>query len=175
MTGRLRYMAPVIAVMLAVVACSSPSSSGGAGGGGYVFQGPNGALNTQFGNGGDCLFTDPPGCYLHHQASFMAGETGFFETNFPDVAVAGETYDFFPMPPMEFNGITTSADLVGMFNDTPQAASLMRYLVTAEAQAIWPSRGGAVSGNSAVPLDTYPDDDVHEVGRGLERCRDRAI
>ena len=73
----------------------------GAGGGGYVFQGPNGALNTQFGNGGDCLFTDPPGCYLHHQASFMAGETGFFETNFPDVAVAGETYDFFPMPPMD--------------------------------------------------------------------------
>ena len=41
--------------------------------GGYVFQGANGALNTQFGNGGDCLFTDPPGCFLHHQASFMAG------------------------------------------------------------------------------------------------------
>ncbi len=158
MTGRLRYVAPVIAVMLVVVACSSPSSSGsGAGSGGYVFQGPNGALNTQFGNGGDCLFTDPPGCFLHHQASFMAGETGFFEVNFPDVAVSGETYDFFPMPPMEFNGITTSADLFGMFNDTPQAASLMRYLVTAQAQAIWPSRGGAVSGNSAVPLDSYPD------------------
>jgi ABC-type glycerol-3-phosphate transport system substrate-binding protein len=157
MTGRLRYTAPVVALMLAVVACSSPSSTGG-GGGGYVFQGPNGAINTQFGNGGDCLFTDPPGCYLHHQASFMAGEAGFFEVNFPDVAVSGETYDFFAMPAMEFDGITTSADLIGMFNDTPQAASLMRYLVTAEAQAIWPSRGGAVTANSAVPLDTYPDD-----------------
>jgi ABC-type glycerol-3-phosphate transport system substrate-binding protein len=164
MTGRLRYVAPVIAVMLVVVACSSPSStgSGGAGSGGYVFQGPNGAINTQFGNGGDCLFTDPPGCYLHHQASFMAGEAGFFEVNFPDVAVSGETYDFFSMPPIEFDGITTSADLIGMFNDTPQAASLMRYLVTAEAQAIWPSRGGAVTANSAVPLETYPD----EVARG---------
>jgi ABC-type glycerol-3-phosphate transport system substrate-binding protein len=159
MTGRLRFVGPVVAVMLALVACTSPTATdGGAGGGGYVFQGPNGAINTQFGNGGDCLFTDPPGCYLHHQASFMAGESGFFETNFPDVAVSGETYDFFPMPPMEFNGITTSADLIGMFNDTPQAASLMRYLVTAEAQAIWPSRGGAVTANSAVPLDTYPDD-----------------
>ena len=160
MTGRLRYAAPVVALMLAVVACSSPSSSGG--GGGYVFQGANGALNTQFGNGGDCLFTDPPGCFLHHQASFMAGASGFFEQNFPDVAVSGETYDFFPMPPMDFNGITTSADLIGMFNDTPQAASLMRYLVTADAQAIWPSRGGAVTANSAVPLDVYPD----EVARG---------
>ncbi len=170
MTGRLRYMAPVIAVMLAVVACSSPSSSGGGGGGGYVFQGPNGALNTQFGNGGDCLFTDPPGCYLHHQARFMAGATGFFETNFPGVAVAGDTYDFFPMPAMDFNGITTSADLVGMFNDTPQAASLMRYLVTAEAQAIWPSRGGAVSGNSAVPLDTYPDDTSMRLAEALNNA-----
>ena len=163
MTGRLRYAAPVFALMLAVVACSSPSGSGGgAGGGGYVFQGPNGALNTQFGNGGDCLFSDPPGCFLHHQASFMAGATGFFEQNFPGVAVSGETYDFFAMPPMDFNGITTSADLIGMFNDTPQAASLMRYLVTAEAQAIWPSRGGAVTANSAVPLDVYPD----EVAKG---------
>jgi len=159
MTGRVRYLAPIIATMLVVVACSSPSSSGGGGGGGgYVFQGANGALNTQFGNGGDCLFSDPPGCFLHHQASFMAGATGFFEQNFPDVAVSGETYDFFAMPAMEFDGITTSADLIGMFNDTPQAASLMRYLVTAEAQAIWPSRGGAVTANSAVPLDVYPDD-----------------
>ena len=55
--------------------------------------------------------------------------------NFPDVAVSGETYDFFPMPAMEFDGITTSADLIGMFNDTPRQTSLMRYLVTAEAQA----------------------------------------
>ncbi len=159
MTGRLRYMAPVVAVMLAVVACSSPSSSGtGGGSGGYVFQGPNGALNTQFGNGGDCLFSDPPGCFLHHQASFMAGEAGFFEQNFPDVAVAGETYDFFPMPAIDFSAVETAGDLFGMFNDTPQAASLMRYLVTAEAQAIWPGRGGALSGNSAVPMDAYPDD-----------------
>ena len=170
MTGRLRYMAPVVATMLVLVACSSPSSTGG-GTGGYVFQGANGALNTQFGNGGDCLFTDPPGCFLHHQASFMAGPTGFFEVNFPPdsdtPAVSGETYDFFPMPPMEFSGITTSADLFGMFNDTPQAASLMRYLVTVEAQSIWPSIGGAVSGNSAVPLDVYPDETSMRLAEAL--------
>ena len=29
MTGRLRYLAPVVATMLVLVACSSPSSSGG--------------------------------------------------------------------------------------------------------------------------------------------------
>ena len=159
MARPMRFASVAVGVMLVLAACGG----GGGGGGGYAFGGANNVLNTQFGNGGDCLFTDPPGCYLHHQASFMAGPAGFFETNFPDVAVSGETYDFFPMPAMDFSAMTTSADLFGMFNDTPQAASLMRYLVSAEAQAIWPAAGGAVSGNSAVPLDTYPDD----VARGV--------
>ena len=162
MTRRFRFIAPFVMAVLVLDACETAESPG-TGEGGYVFGGPNGALNTQFGNGGDCMFTDPPGCYLHHQASFMAGESGFFEQNFPDVAVAGETYDFFAMPAIDVSAATTSADLFGMFNDTPQAASLMRYLVTAEAQAIWPSRGGAVSGNSAVPLDTYPDDTLRRL------------
>jgi ABC-type glycerol-3-phosphate transport system substrate-binding protein len=161
-------MAPIAVVAIVLAACSAGSSgSPGAGGGGYVFGGADNTLNTQFGNGGDCLFTDPPGCYLHHQASFMAGASGFFEQNFPDVATAGETYDFFPMPAMEFSAITTSADLIGMFNDTPQAASLMRYLITAEAQSIWPSLGGAVSGNSAVPLDSYPDETASRLAEAL--------
>jgi ABC-type glycerol-3-phosphate transport system substrate-binding protein len=149
--------------MLVLAACGG----GTTGGTSYVAGGPNSAINTQYGNGGDCLFADPPGCYLHHQASFMAGPTGFFEQNFPEVAVAGDTYDFFPMPPMDFDAVTTSADLFGMFNDTPQAASLMRYLVTAEAQGIWPALGGAVSGNSAVPLDTYPDETSMRLAESL--------
>jgi ABC-type glycerol-3-phosphate transport system substrate-binding protein len=169
MRSGFRFLAPLVSIGLLIGACtsSSPGASGGGGAGGYVFGGVNTELNTQFGNGGDCLFTDPPGCFLHHQASFMAGASGFFEQNFPDVAVAGETYDFFPQPAMEFAAVTTSADLIGMFNDTPQAASLMRYLVTAEAQGIWPSRGGAVSGNSAVPLDTYPDDTAKRLAESL--------
>ena len=124
----------------------------------YVFGGPSTELGTAFGNGGDCLFTDPPGCYLHHQASFMGGEAGFFETNFPDVAVQGETYDFFVMPGIEFEGVTSAGDLFGMFNDTPAAQSLISYLVTAEAQQIWVERGGALSANKEVSIDAYPDE-----------------
>jgi ABC-type glycerol-3-phosphate transport system substrate-binding protein len=170
MARSMRFASVSFAVMLLLAACSSGNNNNASGGGGatsYVAGGPNTALNTQFGNGGDCLFADPPECYLHHQASFMAGASGFFEQNFPGVAKSGETYDFFPMPAMDFNGITTSADLIGMFNDTPQAASLMRYLVTAEAQGIWPSLGGAVSGNSAVPLDTYPDETAKRLAQAL--------
>lgn len=121
----------------------------------YVAGGPNQVINTAFGNGGDCLFSDPPECYLHHQASFI---TGFFEDNFPEEAVAGETYDFFPMPGIEFNGVTTAGDLFGMFNDTPQARSLMQYLTTPEAQQIWVERGGAISPSKEVSADAYPDE-----------------
>ena len=167
---KFRILALAMSAIVALAACgpSDPDGTGGGDGEGeYAFGGANTALNTQFGNGGDCLFSDPPGCYLHHQASFMVGPNGFFEQNFPDVAVAGETYDFFPQPAMEFNAVTTSADLFGMFNDTPQAASLMRYLVTAEAQAIWPSLGSATSGNSAVPLDAYPDEIARRLAQSL--------
>ena len=121
----------------------------------FVAGGPQQVINTAFGNGGDCLFSDPAECYLHHQASFI---TGFFEDNFPDVAVAGETYDFFPMPGIEFEGVTTGGDLFGMFNDTPQARSLIQYLTTPEAQQIWVERGGAISPSKEVPVSAYPDE-----------------
>jgi alpha-glucoside transport system substrate-binding protein len=137
----------------------------------YVAGGPNQVINTNFGNGGDCLFSDPAECLLHHQASFI---TGFFEDNFPDVAVAGETYDFFPMPGIEFDGVTTAGDLFGMFNDTPQARSLMQYLTTPEAQQIWVERGGAISPSMEVPVEAYPDETSQrfaEIIQGAETTR----
>ena len=161
MTVRFKYFAPLVAIMIVLAACS-PAASGSPGGGGdltfeegYAFDGSNGVLNTPFGNGGDCMFSEPAGCYLHHQASFI---TSFFEDNFPGVAEAGVTYDFFPMPEREFAAGETAGDLFGMFNDTPQARSLMRYLVTPEAQQIWVEIGGAISPSSAVTADAYPDE-----------------
>jgi len=52
--------------------------------------------------------------------------------------------------------VTGGGDLFGMFNDTPQARALMRYLVTPEAQSIWVQRGGALSVNTSVT--DYPDE-----------------
>jgi Bacterial extracellular solute-binding protein len=158
--SKYRFIAPVVALMLVLAACTSDGGDGDGGDDatfeeGYSFGGADSVLNTAFGNGGDCMFTEEVGCYLHHQASFI---TSFFEDNFPDVAVAGETYDFFPMPPAEFSAVETAGDLFGMFNDTPQARSLMRYLVTPEAQQIWVEIGGAISPSSAVPVDAYPDE-----------------
>ena len=117
------------------------------------FGGATFVNGTNFGSAGNPLFTDPPGCLFHHQASFI---TGFFAEQ--GGAEEGE-FDFFPMPSInpEYTGAFTGAgDLFGLFSDKPAAQDLLKYLVTAEAQQIWVSRGGALSGNNTVT--DYPDE-----------------
>ena len=116
-----------------------------------VHGGSRGALTTYFTDSGNPLFTDPPGCLFLHQASFM--------TTFLDAAAKPPPkYDFIPFPDIDprFAGsLIVAGDLFGMLHDTPAARALIQYLVTAEAQAIWVERGGALSGNFNV--HSYPN------------------
>ena len=95
----------------------------------------------------------PPGCVFHHQASFITGFSQF------KASQAGTDYNFFPFPdidPKYAGAVEGAGDLFGMFHDTAAAKSLMRYLVTAEAQDIWVKKGGALSANKNAT--SYPDD-----------------
>jgi alpha-glucoside transport system substrate-binding protein len=136
---------------------------------GDAWGGLAGQLATNFADGANALFSEPPGCLFHHQATFM---TEFFRTRAG--ARVGE-YDFFAFPeidPRFGSSVTGAGDLFGMFNDTPQARALMRYLVTPEAQSIWVQRGGALSVN--LQVTDYPDDisrRAAEVLRSAERFR----
>jgi alpha-glucoside transport system substrate-binding protein len=118
-----------------------------------TYGGKQTAAATNFANGGDPLFANPPGCELHHQASFITGLGGFKDRK------AGTDYNFFPFPdinPQYSGAVEGAGDLFGMFHDTPAARSLMRYLVTADAQDIWVKKGGALSANKHAT--DYPDD-----------------
>jgi alpha-glucoside transport system substrate-binding protein len=120
---------------------------------GDAYGGSNTVLTTNFEKGGDPLFASPPGCEFHHQASFITG-LGAFKTH-----KAGTDYNFFPFPdidPQYTGAIEGAGDLFGMFHDTPEAKSLMKYLVTAPAQDIWVKAGGALSANKNAT--SYPDD-----------------
>jgi alpha-glucoside transport system substrate-binding protein len=115
--------------------------------------GSDAVLTTAFQNGGDGLFTSPPACEFHHQASFITGLGAF-----PNMA-SGTDYNFFPFPDInsQYSGAVEGAgDLFGMFHDTDAAKSLMKYLVTAPAQDIWVKIGGALSANKNAA--DYPDD-----------------
>jgi alpha-glucoside transport system substrate-binding protein len=121
-----------------------------------AYGGKNYVLSTAFGKAGDPLFTSPPGCYLHHQASFI---TTFFQTDNPSAQPVSD-FNFFGFPDInaQYSGAEeVGGDLFGLFKDSPEARDLIKYLTTPEAQQIWVSLGGALSPNKQVPLNKYPD------------------
>ena len=120
----------------------------------YQYGGTTGTLTANFGDAPAPLFTDPPGAYMHRQASFI---TGFF----PEGVEAVTDYDFFPFPPIDpayGTPVLGGADLIVMFNDTPEARELMKYLATPQPQEIWAAAGGFISPHKGVNLDAYPDE-----------------
>lgn len=120
-----------------------------------VYGGTTGVLANDFGASVYPLLEEPPGCYMHRQATFISG---FIQEGFPD-AVAGEDYDFFQFPPVdEEHGapMMVAGDLFGMFNDTPASRSLIQWLISAEAQQIGVELGGYVATNEQVPSTAYP-------------------
>jgi alpha-glucoside transport system substrate-binding protein len=111
------------------------------------------AVATNFGNAGDPLFGNPPGCEFLHQASFITTFSQFKSHT------SGKDYNFFPFPDIDTQyagAVEGAGDLFGMFHATPAAKSLMKYLVTAPAQDIWVKIGGALSANKGA--SDYPDD-----------------
>ena len=122
-----------------------------------VYGGSNTILSTNFGNVGDPLFTTPPGCYLVHQASFIAS---FFTQNTKGISPITD-FNWFAFPPFSSSqplSTEMAGDAIIMFNKTPQSVALMRYLATPEAQDIWAKIGGGyLSPNKNVPVSDYPD------------------
>lgn len=110
------------------------------------------ALSIPFGDSPAALFTDPPGCYLHRQASFIAD---FLPTGLEP----GTTVDVFALPPIQpqqGNPVLVGGIVYAQFNDTPAATALMEYLTTTEAHTLWAEQG-YITPHEAVSLDAYPD------------------
>ncbi len=135
-------------------------------GAGAVRGGAAAALLTDFGDAGRPLFAGPPGCLLEHQASFVMG--GYLNMKRADGTTPkpGTDFDFFRFPGPEVSEV--SADLAGMFTDTPQARELMRFLASDEAQRIWPGihRGSVFSVNKTV-TGVYDDPVSQRVAQTL--------
>lgn len=123
----------------------------------YVYGGPNAVLTIPFGDSPDALFTEPPNAYMHRQATFIKS---FILDHFPDL-VPGVDFDFFPFPPIKEEFGTPAlgaADMLAMFNDTPEARAFMSYIASAPAQEIWVGELGKLAPNQKVDPKVYPDD-----------------
>jgi alpha-glucoside transport system substrate-binding protein len=121
-----------------------------------VYGGAKNMVATNFGDGGTPMFQNPPKCYMHNQASFI---TSFFQSANASLQPVTD-FNFFPLPDItaQYAGAhVVAGDAWSMFNNTPQAQQMLKYLQTPAAQAIWVKRGGKISPNSQVSLDSYPD------------------
>ena len=65
---------------------------------GNVLGGAADTPSIAFGDAPGPMFQDPPGCWLHRQASFI-------NAFFPEGTVAGTDYDWFPFPPIDQQGV----------------------------------------------------------------------
>lgn len=124
---------------------------------GNVLGGRSTIPTQQFGDAPLPLFDDPPGCYLHRQASFI---TEFF----PEDAVLGEDVDFFYLPPIpavgEYDGspVLGAGDYASLFTDNQGAEQLIQFLATPEAGEPWAADGGFLSPHATFDASVYPEE-----------------
>lgn len=120
---------------------------------GYVLGGAENSVNVAFGDAPLPMFEDPPGCWLHRQASFI---NGFF----PPEAVAGEDYDWFPFPPIDQEGVLFAGELTVAGRNAPEVKDFLERFIDQEVQC---AMGGVaassrISPNVEVGPDCYAND-----------------
>jgi alpha-glucoside transport system substrate-binding protein len=129
---------------------------------------PTDVLRTSYKLAGKPMFGTPAGCYLEHSGSFV---TAFYTA---DHARSGTDYDFVPYPagPGSQGGVQeAAADLMAIFQDSPEARTLVSYLASAEGQrAMVESFGdGAISVHPELTVHDYPNDVSWRLAATLSR------
>ncbi|MGH3092645.1 MAG: ABC transporter substrate-binding protein [Gaiellaceae bacterium] len=119
-----------------------------------IAGGTQGALQTDFPTSVTQVFADPPEAAMVIEGDFVGGvisdsteaepETGFNVFGFPSIEDSQPS-------------IVVGGDTVVMFEDSPAAQALVRYLTTTEAAQIWAERGGFASLNRGLEPSVYPD------------------
>ena len=106
------------------------------------------------------LFSNPPQCYLHHQASFIPS---FFPAN----TELGEDADFFYFP--EFAAETDTpvlgaGTLWAMTEESEAARALFDFLKTPLAHELWMAQGGFLTPHTGVNTNLYLNDTLRGQG-----------
>jgi alpha-glucoside transport system substrate-binding protein len=116
----------------------------------YVLGGAKNSTGVKFGNAPGPMFNNPPGCWLHRQATFI-------NAFFPKGKVAGVDYDWFPFPPIDKQGILEAGELSTVFKDTPAVRDFLKRFISQEVQCAQGKEVALarVSPNGDVGADCY--------------------
>ncbi len=128
---------------------------------GWVNGGPASVATTDFRDAPQGLFSVPPECYLHHQASFIP-------SFFPEGTVLGEDADFFYFPSFASedlgNPVLGAGTLFAITEDSEAAQVWMEFLQTPIAHEIWMAQSGFLTPLTSVNVDAYATDAQRGLG-----------
>jgi alpha-glucoside transport system substrate-binding protein len=123
---------------------------------GFVAGGASAAADTLFGDAPSPLFTDPPGCFLHRQASFIAAQPAF------EGQESGVDYDWFPLPPIDQEGTLFAGELtvIGTAADEGLAKDFVERFIAQDVQCEMAGvpASSRISPNVNVGPECYTDD-----------------
>ena len=130
----------------------------------YVDGGAGAVATTDFRDAPKGLFTSPPKCYMHRQASFIPAF-------FPDGTKLGEDADFFYFPAYAEKDLGSpvlgAGTLLAITNDSPAAQAFMDFLKTPVAHEIMMAQGAFLTPLKSANLETYPDESTKKQGEIL--------
>jgi alpha-glucoside transport system substrate-binding protein len=123
---------------------------------GYVLGGAENTPNLAFGEAPLPMFDDPPGCWLHRQASFI-------NAFFPEDTEAGVDYDWFPLPPIDQEGTLFAGELavVGTGGNRAEVKDFLDRFMGEEVQCAF--GGVQLSSRISPNINVGPDCYVNEI------------
>ncbi len=130
----------------------------------WVDGGASAVAGTDFRESPAGMFTVPPKCYMHRQASFIP-------VFFPEGIELGLDADFFYFPPFEAEGLGNpvlgAGALLAITQDSEATHVLLDYLSTALANELWMAQGGFLTPHKGVNIEAYANDTQRGLGEIL--------
>lgn len=131
----------------------------------YVAGGVAAVASTDFRDSPKGLFTVPPKCYLHKQASFIP-------SFFPDGTKLGQDADFFYFPPYASHPelgkpVEGAGTLATITKDSKAARAFIQFLQTPIAQEVWMAQSGFLTPYKGVNTETYANATLKKEGELL--------
>ena len=130
----------------------------------FVAGGAGAVASTDFRDSPKGLFTSPPQCYLHHQASFIP-------SFFPEGTQLGVDADFFYFPAYAGKDlgkpVLGAGTLAMITHDTPAARAFIAFLETPIAHEVWMAQSGFLTPFKGANPEAYGNDALKKQGEIL--------
>lgn len=129
----------------------------------YVAGGSKAVSSTDFRDSPKGLFSSPPQCYMHRQASFIP-------SFFPEGTQVGDggDADFFYFPAYASKDlgkpVLGAGTMFSITNDSPAARAFMQFLQSPIAHEVWMAQKGFLTPHKGVNSELYGDASLKAMG-----------